>query len=438
MKQRKEAGGSGQKKARSPPSGAKQTATTKTSPSTNNVAKSGLHTAVRAHDAGSSKAAATTTASSKPVNADDSGSHANSSGSPLEDEPLVEVSDEGQEQEKEENMQKTNKGKAKKGDSHSKIATPAGAAGASKDHSSSNAVDDSRGDHLPSCACFETVGLSGRCREKSQWSCAVCCPKGPFTMTFAEADACERSHKQIPTARIIAENHVRLLKSGQVRWDKLQAWEQNGVRKHIRETTFLGREISDSEFSSRFQCCRQWWELVAQHRKVACVLMWCLVENTHVPLLCVVCVSLSICLSLVLYASVAWRVLQDEEAAALADASGPSSDDAARQDSSSRAAGQSLSNDTLSSGDGARKVPATMAGAGASSKTKSAVETSTPKVVFGSVVGRWAVQVPKGDDVGPSDDDEWCDLNDTAGEEADVSNLSAASADGAGAGAGEV
>ena len=82
-------------------------------------------------------------------------------------------------------------------------------------------------------------------------------------------------------------------------------------------------------------------------------------------------------------------------------------------------------------------MPAAAAEAGVSSQPKATAETSTPKVPFGSVVGRWAV--PKGDDdVGPSDDDEWCDLNDTAGEEADVSNLSAASADGAGASTGEI
>ena len=274
MKHRKEAGGSGQKKARSPPSGAKQATTTKTSPSDDTVAKSALHTAVRAHGVGSSKATATTTASSNSTDADDSGSHANSPGSPVEDEPVVEISDEEEEKEENVSRKKTKQGKGKQGDTQSKVTTTASAAGTSKDQSSSKAADDSRGDHLPSCACFETDGPSGRCREKEQWSCVVCSPKGPFTMTFAEADACERSHAQVPTAQIIADNHVRLLKSGQVRWDKLQAWEQKGVRERIRETTSLGRDISASGFRSRFERCRQQWELVAQHRKVVCVLMW--------------------------------------------------------------------------------------------------------------------------------------------------------------------
>lgn len=31
-------------------------------------------------------------------------------------------------------------------------------------------------------------------RKEAHWACAICCPNGPFTMTFDEAGACEKRH----------------------------------------------------------------------------------------------------------------------------------------------------------------------------------------------------------------------------------------------------
>lgn len=56
------------------------------------------------------------------------------------------------------------------------------------------ATAEERGDHIPGCKCFHTLGITERCHEKKQWGCGVCMPAGPYTMTFAEAEECEARH----------------------------------------------------------------------------------------------------------------------------------------------------------------------------------------------------------------------------------------------------